>query len=78
MGTPYPIPTDRSRQLPASIIGSGGHLFKPSRGEFIYISAQRNDDDLGTIRCRIKVDGVTVVENESSGPYTIATCSMSM
>lgn len=55
-----------------------GLSFTPARGDFLYISAQRKDGNGGTIRCRIKVDGVVLVENESSGPYTIATCSGTM
>lgn len=43
-------------------------------GAFLYISAQ-NGGDAGTITCEIAVDGETVKHAESSGAYTIVTCS---
>jgi hypothetical protein len=42
---------------------------------FLYISAQRGDDNDGDITCAIKIDGVQVAHSRSSGPYTIASCS---
>jgi hypothetical protein len=43
-------------------------------GTFLYISAQ-NQGSSGTITCAIEVDGIPVKTNQSSGGYTIATCS---
>lgn len=42
-------------------------------GDFVYLSVQ-NQQSLGSVTCRITVDGVVVSENTSSGGYTIATC----
>lgn len=55
--------------------GKRGLHYTARSGDFLYISAQRDEDNSGSIRCSIKVDGVIVAENESRGPYTIATCS---
>lgn len=52
-----------------------GH--RASRGEFLYISAQ-NQDESGTVTCRITLDGVVVSENTSSGAYGIASCKHSV
>lgn len=46
-------------------------------GQFVYISAQ-NQISSGTVTCQILVDGQVVKESESSGGYTIATCSGSI
>jgi len=55
--------------------GSPGIKFAGVRsGAFLYISAQ-NGGESGTIVCEIAVDGVTIKHVESSGGYTIATCS---
>jgi len=42
-------------------------------GDFVYVSVQ-NGQALGSVTCRITVDGVVVSENTSTGGYTIATC----
>ena len=42
-------------------------------GDFVYLSVQ-NQQGLGSVTCRITVDGVVVSENTSDGGYTIATC----
>ena len=42
-------------------------------GDFLYISAQ-NQGEYGSVTCTIKVDGVTLISNTSSGAYVIATC----
>lgn len=55
--------------------GERGLRYTVGRGQFLYLSAQRNEDGPGTIRCAIKVDGKTIAENISRGPYVIATCS---
>lgn len=44
-------------------------------GEFLYISAQRTRDNQGSVECSIEVDGVTIEEARSVGPYVIASCS---
>jgi hypothetical protein len=54
--------------LPATF--SGGTF---NTGDFAYVSVQ-NGQGLGSVTCRITVDGVVVSENTSSGGYTIATC----
>jgi hypothetical protein len=48
--------------------------FAVRRGQFVYVSAQ-NKDDGGSIRCEILVNGTVVEQAESTGAYTIATCS---
>lgn len=47
---------------------------KAEPGQFLYISAQNNNDS-GTIITRIEVDGVRYKESKSEGAYVIATCS---
>jgi len=44
-----------------------------STGDVVYLSVQ-NGQGLGSVTCRITVDGVVVSENTSDGGYTIATC----
>jgi hypothetical protein len=51
----------------------GLHLSKKS-GDFLYISAQ-NNDDTGSVTCTIKADGKVISTVTSNGAYTIATCS---
>lgn len=53
--------------------GGLGLHFEFLRGEFLYISAQ-NQGAIGTVTCRIEVDGQPVSINTSSGPYSIVTC----
>lgn len=57
-----------------STSGSTGLRFIAGSGDFLYLSAQ-NTQDSGTIGCEILVDGQSVASNESSGGYTITTCS---
>jgi hypothetical protein len=47
---------------------------KMVRGEFVYVSAQ-NENDSGTIKCEILVDGALTETASSSGAYVIASCS---
>jgi hypothetical protein len=47
---------------------------KAEPGQFLYISAQNNDDS-GTIVTRIEVDSVRYKESKSEGAYVIASCS---
>lgn len=53
--------------------GGLGLHFEFLRGEFVYISAQ-NQGALGTVTCRIEVDGRPVSTNTSSGAYSVVTC----
>lgn len=55
--------------------GTAGLIFTFDSGEFVYISAQRGDDNSGDITCHIKVGGIEIATETSSGPYSIATCS---
>ena len=48
--------------------------FGAERRQFVYISAQ-NQDEGGTIRCEIWVNGELWKEAESIGSYSIASCS---
>jgi hypothetical protein len=43
-------------------------------GDFLYISAQ-NNDELGSVTCEIRIDGIMVKQSKSEGAYVIATCS---
>lgn len=64
-GKAVPLRTDEGR----GITYSGFTL-----GDFVYISAQNTGDD-GTVTCRIRSSGGTVIsENTSDGAYSIATC----
>lgn len=54
--------------------GTCGINFTVSVGDFVQLSAQ-NTGSSGTIVCVIKVDGIVVDRNASSGGYTIAGCS---
>lgn len=53
--------------------GGDLHTMTVDSGEFLYISAQ-NQNELGSIICRIIADGVVIAENESTASYGIATC----
>lgn len=46
--------------------------FEAQEGQFLYISAQ--SDGYGN-SCKIKVNGMTVEQADSSGQYSIASCS---
>lgn len=48
--------------------------FSASPGDFLYISAQNNNES-GTVTCQIAVNGTVIKTAHSSGAYTIATCS---
>jgi hypothetical protein len=52
--------------------GTPGIQFQADPGDFLYISAQNNDD--GTISCEISEDGLVIAQEESSGEYAIVTC----
>lgn len=54
--------------------GPTGIEFDVPHHQFVYVSAQ-NEDQQGTITCRITVDGVVLQQATSKGGYTIATCS---
>ena len=53
--------------------GGPGMTYEFGRGEFLYVSAQKKTA-LGSITCRITVDGEIVSENTSTAAYGIATC----
>ena len=57
--------------------GTLGLTLKFNRGAFVYVSAQ-NEDDFGSVTCRITVDGQVVSENTSTGEYGIASCKGSV
>jgi len=46
-------------------------------GAFVYLSAQ-NNNDTGSITCKIKAWSLTIEEASSSGAYVIASCSGSV
>lgn len=52
-------------------------IFTFQSGEYVYISAQNNDDH-GTVTCKIYVDGVEVKSSTSTGAFVIATCRGSL
>jgi hypothetical protein len=57
----------------------GLHFSGFSSGDFLYVSAQNTDDSpFSNIRCKIKVDGVVISDNESDAEYGIATCQGTM
>jgi len=63
--------------VPLTRKSDGGHgieLYNMHGGDFLYISAQ-NNQEYGSVTCIIEVDGVVVKRNTSSGGFTIATCS---
>jgi hypothetical protein len=51
--------------------------FTMNYGDFAYISAQ-NEDDHGSVTCRILIDGVEWKKSTSTGAYVIATYSGSV
>ena len=59
--------------LPLSVDGHPGITGTMHTGDFVYISVQ-NGQGLGSVTCRVTVDGVVVSENTATGGYTIATC----
>lgn len=44
-------------------------------GDFVYLSAQSQDNLSGKITCIIEADGVAIEEATSSGKFAIASCS---
>jgi hypothetical protein len=52
--------------------------FDASPGQFLYVSAQSDDNGRRSISCSITVNGVVVEQAESTGEYVIATCSGSV
>lgn len=62
--------------LPLSRTETGsGIRMEAQSGDFLYLTAQRDDDGQGEITCRISVDGEVISEVTSSGSYVIASCS---
>lgn len=53
--------------------GETGAEYEFTRGEFVYVSAQKKDY-YGDIVCRIYVDDVLISENRSTGKYAVVTC----
>lgn len=47
--------------------------FRTEPGQFVYVSAQNNDES-GSVECKITVDGRTLETASSSGAYVIASC----
>jgi hypothetical protein len=58
--------------LPLQTTDGGNFGFNAPPGEPLYISAQIENGS--SITCRIKVDGVIISENTSTGTYSIASC----
>lgn len=52
--------------------------FEAERGQFVYVSAQSQDDASRKINCEITVNGETLETAESSGRFVIASCSGSV
>lgn len=52
--------------------GTDGLRYEVGSGAFLYLSAQNNGD--GTITCEIRVDGLVVASEQSSGEFAIVTC----
>ena len=57
--------------------GPGLRLGRVPAGTFVSISAQ-NQDERGTVTCRIEADGRVISQNTSSGAYVIASCEGSV
>ncbi len=66
------------RRVPLGSDDAEGLTVDAFPGDFLYISAQRNSDNGGTITCRIEVDGIVIDEGSSVGAYTIASCKARM
>lgn len=49
--------------------------FSARPGQFLYLSAQRDDPGSGVIRCIIEIDGQVFKKTESNGEFVIASCS---
>lgn len=60
-----------------TVTGSWDYDFEAESGQFVYISAQNNNDN-GTVSVRINVDGKSFKDGSSSGAYVIATASGSV
>lgn len=52
--------------------------FEAELGQFVYVSAQSQDDAERTINCEIQVNGAVLESAESRGQYVIASCSGSV
>jgi hypothetical protein len=52
--------------------------FEAELGQFVYVSAQSQDDADRTINCEIQVNGTVLESAESRGQYVIASCSGSV
>jgi len=69
----YTIKTDNggTKQGTGLLPMTGTYTFHT--GDFVYVSVQ-NGQGLGSVTCRITVDGKVLSENTSSGGFVIATC----
>jgi hypothetical protein len=66
----------RTENVPVPLINQEdrrGLFFDFLPGEFLYLSAQ-NQNEFGSVTCRITVDGETISENTASGAFAIAQC----
>ena len=75
----YATPTGTSQEQGAELpltddYGETGITYSYTDGQFIYISAQ-NDEEYGSVTCKIFVDGNLVSSNTADGAYAIATCN---
>lgn len=68
----YQTPDGSAQEAGVSVPWS--HSFTATEGQFLYISAQ-NQNDYGTVAVSIKVDGTEVKHSVSSGAYVIADTS---
>lgn len=63
---------DTEQQNDKSVPWNSGFSAHP--GQFLYVSAQ-NQGESGTVTCEITLNGAVVKSSQSSGAYSIATCS---
>ena len=75
----YATPTGTGQQSDTDIpmktkSGNVGLSYKMSAGDYVYLSVQ-NGTEQGTVVCIIEVNGVVIARNESSGAFSIASCS---
>ena len=69
--------TDNGTSQSSGLLPATATFTQFNTGDFVYVSVQ-NGQGLGSVTCRVTVDGVLVSENTSSGGYTIATCQGSV
>ena len=75
----YATPTGTGQQSKSEIpmktkSGNIGLSYKMSSGDYLYLSVQNGTEE-GSVVCIIEVNGVEVARNESSGAFSIASCS---